>query len=90
MKTYHSRETEALRAEVRALQMEVNHLQSRLADYEEADDHEMRALWPYNWILSGVETVKGALEAKREPKRQNSSSRFDPHDGEARFSRMMM
>ncbi len=89
MKTYHSSEAEALRAEVRALQTEVNRLENRLADYEEADDHEMRALWPYCWILSGVETVKGALESKREPKRKANSPRFDP-DGEARFSRMMM
>jgi hypothetical protein len=90
MKTYHSGEVESLRAEVRALQREVNHLQNRLADYEEADDREMRALWPYNWILSGVETVKGALESKREPKRKNEKTRFDSHDAEARFSRMMM
>ncbi|RYX80599.1 hypothetical protein EON83_27955 [bacterium] len=101
MKTYHSGEVESLRAEVRALQMEVNHLQSRLADYEEADANEMRALWPYNWILSGVETVKGALESKRVPpkriapkrvatKRKSEQPRFDPNDGEARFSRMMM
>ena len=90
MKIHHSSETEALRAEVRALRMEVDRLESRLADYEEADAHEMRALWPYNWILSGVETVKGALEAKREPRRRNKLPCFDPQDGEARFSRMMM
>ncbi|BCM91674.1 hypothetical protein IAD21_03549 [Abditibacteriota bacterium] len=90
MKTYHSSEVESLRAEVRALQMEVNHLESRLADYEEADEQEMRALWPYCWILSGVETVKGALEAKREPKRKPKPPRFDSQDDEARFSRMMM
>lgn len=90
MKTYHSRETEALRAEVRALQIEVKRLESRLADYEEADDHEMRSLWPYNWILSSVETVKSALVTKRETKRKDNPPRFDPRDGEARFSRMMM
>ncbi len=84
MKTIHTQEIETLRAEVRALQNEVNRLQSQL--YEGDDDHEMRALWPYNWILSGVETVKSALE----PKRKAPVLRSTPQEDEARFGRMMM
>ena len=84
MKTIHTQEVETLRAEVRALQDEVCRLQTCLSEGD--DGHEMRALWPYNWILSGVETVKSALE----PKKKNPAPRFDPHDGEARFRRMMM
>ncbi len=86
MKTFHPGEVETLRAEVRALRTQVNQLEARLSDSEGDDDHEMRALWPYNWILSGVETIKGALESRH----KNEPKRFDPHDGEARFSRMMM
>jgi len=85
MKTINTREVESLRAEVRDLQNEVSRLQARLSDTED-DDHEMRALWPYNWILSGVGTLKSAFE----PKKQSPDHRFDPHDDEARFSRMMM
>lgn len=87
MKTFHPGEVENLRAEVRALQTKVNSLEARLADYEEDDAQQIRALWPYNWILSGVETVKEVFDSKNKAKRE---PKFDPHDGEARFSRMMM
>ena len=88
MKTIHTREVETLRAEVRALQNEISRLEARLCAAPDAqdDDHEMRALWPYSWILSGVETVKSALE----PKRKAPARRANPSDDEARFGRMMM
>ena len=85
MKTFHSGEVALLRAEVRALRTQVARLEERLADFEDGDDQEMRALWPYNWVLSGVESVKSKLEGKRASKR-----RFEPLDGETRFARMMM
>ncbi len=86
MKTFHPGEVETLRAEVRSLQAQISRLEARLSDGD--DDHEMRALWPYNWILSGVETVKGALVSRRKP--QPKPKRLDPLEAEARFSRMMM
>jgi len=88
MKTFHPSEVENLRAEVRALRHEVARLEERLSDSEEEDDEEMRALWPYNWVLTGVETVKNAFEAKRAAKR--TPRRFEQLDPETRFSRMMM
>jgi len=88
MKTFHPSEVEHLRAEVRALRSQVAHLEERLSESEEGDDEEMRALWPYNWVLTGVETVKNALETKRAAKR--TPRRFEQLDPETRFSRMMM
>jgi hypothetical protein len=87
MKTFHPGEVEHLRAEVRALRTQVARLEERLSDFEDDDDCEMRALWPYNWVLSGVESVKHVLEAKRSSKRP---ARFEQLDAETRFSRMMM
>ncbi len=88
MKTFHPGEVEHLRAEVRALRTQVARLEERLSDFEDEDDEEMRALWPYNWVLSGVESVKNKLEAKRSSKKR--PARFEQLDGETRFSRMMM
>jgi len=88
MKTFHPSEVEHLRAEVRALRSQVAHLEERLSASEEEGDEEIRALWPYNWVLTGVETVKNALETKRAGR--HSSRRFEHLDPETRFSRMMM
>ena len=88
MKTFHPGEVEHLRAQVRALRLQVARLEERLSDFEEDDDHEMRALWPYKWVAHGVESVKHVFQTRLSSKRR--STRFEQLDPETRFSRMMM
>ena len=51
-------EIKFLRAEVRALRQHVAQLESELAFYEAEEDQEFQALWPYRWIVGGLEKTR--------------------------------
>ena len=70
-------EVKFLRAEVRALRERVAQLETELVESDRADDQEFQALWPYRWIVGGIDKTCQCFHSfqlrasRKESQRQN-------------------
>lgn len=69
-------EVKFLRAEVRALRERVAQLETELVESDQADDREFQALWPYRWIVGGIDKTCQCFHSfqlrthRKEPQRE--------------------